>query len=53
MYRMVNNDVYIVGAAETPLDEVWDHSTYSMFAVAAQEALCETGLSMKDVDGDS
>jgi len=50
VYHIVNNDVYIVGAAETPLGEVWDHSTYSMFAVAAQEPLGETGLSMKDGD---
>lgn len=48
---MTNDGVYIVGAAETPLGEVWDHTTYSMLAVAAQEALAEAGLTVKDVDG--
>ena len=42
--------VYIAGVAETPLGEVWDHSEYSMFAVAAREALDEAGLTTKDVD---
>ena len=48
---MSNSDVYIVGAAETPLGEVHDHSTYSMVALAAREALDEAGLRMRDVDG--
>lgn len=45
------NPVYIVGAAETALGEVYDHTEYSMFAVAVQEALDEAGMKMKDVDG--
>ena len=48
---MSNKDVYIVGAAETPLGEVHDHSTYSMVALAAHEALDEAGMSIRDVDG--
>ncbi|GAF83417.1 unnamed protein product, partial [marine sediment metagenome] len=42
---------YIVGAAETPLGEVHDHTEFSMVAVAALEALAEAGMTMKDVDG--
>ncbi|HEY90263.1 MAG TPA: thiolase [Dehalococcoidia bacterium] len=45
------NPVYIVGAAETPLGEVYDHTEFSMLAVAAQEALAEAGMTTKDVDG--
>ncbi len=45
------NPVYIVGAAETPLGEVHDHTEFSMVAVAALEALAEAGMTMKDVDG--
>lgn len=45
------NPVYIVGAAETPLGEVYDHTEYSMLAVAALEALAEAGMTLKDVDG--
>jgi acetyl-CoA acetyltransferase len=41
---------YIVGVAETPLGEVWDHSELSMAAVAAREALNEAGLTLADVD---
>ena len=46
-----SNPVYIVGAAETGLGEVWDQTTFSMVAIAAQEALAEAGMSIKDVDG--
>ncbi len=42
--------VYIVGAAETPLGKVLDHSELSMVAVAAKEALSEAGLQFRDVD---
>ncbi len=42
--------VYIVGAAETPLGKVIDHSELSMVAVAAKEALGEAGLKLGDVD---
>ena len=42
--------VYIVGAAETGLGEVWDQTELSMVAIAAQEALAESGMKMKDVD---
>ena len=45
------NPVYIVGAAETPLGEVYDHTEFSMLAVAAREALAEAGMTTKDVDG--
>ncbi|HEX9711270.1 MAG TPA: acetyl-CoA acetyltransferase [Actinomycetota bacterium] len=47
----MKNDVFIVGAAETPLGEVKDHSEFSMLALAADEALGEAGLSLSDVDG--
>ena len=42
--------VYIVGAAETGLGEVWDQTEQSMVGIAALEALAEAGLTMKDVD---
>jgi len=42
--------VYVVGAAETPLGKVPDHSEFSMVAVAAREALGEAGLGFRDVD---
>ena len=45
------NPVYIVGAAETALGEVPDQTIYSMFSLAAHDALDEAGLSVKDVDG--
>lgn len=45
------NPVYIAGVAETPLGEVYDQTEFSMIAVAAQEALAEAGMTMKDVDG--
>jgi len=45
------NPVYIAGVAETPLGEVYDHTEFSMIAVAAQEALAEAGMTTKDVDG--
>jgi acetyl-CoA acetyltransferase len=43
--------IYVVGAAETPLGEVRDHSELSMVAVAAREALGQAGMTLKDVDG--
>jgi acetyl-CoA acetyltransferase len=42
--------VYIAGVAETPLGEVYDHSEFSMVAVAAREALAEAGMTLRDVD---
>lgn len=45
------NPVYVVGAAETLLGVVPDHTELSMFALAAQEALSEAGMTFKDVDG--
>jgi len=42
--------VYITGVAETPLGKVTDHSELSMVAVAAKEALGESGLNFSDVD---
>jgi len=42
--------VFIVGAAETPLGKVTDQSELSMVALAAREALGESGLRLKDVD---
>src|SRR5262249_33379566 len=47
---MTISPVYIVGAAETPLGKVPDHSEFSMVAVAAKEALGEAGLRLRDVD---
>jgi len=44
------NPIYIVGAAESALGEVWDQTEHSMVGIAAQEALAEAGLTMKDVD---
>ena len=49
--RPFRQGVYIAGVAETPLGEVRDHSELSMVAVATQEALSETGLTLRDVDG--
>jgi acetyl-CoA acetyltransferase len=43
--------VYVAGVAETPLGEVYDHTEYSMIAVAAREALAEAGMTLDDVDG--
>lgn len=43
--------VYIVGAAETALGEVFDQTELSMVALAAREALGEAGLRLADVDG--
>ena len=43
--------VYIVGAAETPLGEVWDETELSMVARASREALAEAGMTLRDVDG--
>lgn len=51
MNDWVKNPVYIVGVAETPLGEVYDHTEQSMVGVAALEALAEAGMTMKDVDG--
>jgi acetyl-CoA acetyltransferase len=45
-----NSPIYIVGAAETPLGKVLDHTEFSMLAVAAKEALDEAGMALKDVD---
>ncbi len=45
------NPVYIAGAAETALGEVRDQTTYSMFSLAARDAMDEAGLGVKDVDG--
>src|SRR2546427_11448966 len=49
--RLARKPVYITGVAETPLGEVHDHSELSMVAVAAQEALAEAGMTLRDVDG--
>ncbi len=43
--------LYIVGAAETPLGRVLDHTELSMLALATNEAIAEAGLSLSDVDG--
>lgn len=48
---LLENPVYVVGVAETPLGKVLDHTELSMVAVAAREALAEAGLTLKDVDG--
>lgn len=43
--------VYITGVAESALGEVPDENELSMVAVAALEALGESGLTLSDVDG--
>lgn len=43
--------VQIVGVAETPLGVVADHNEFSMIMLAAQEALGEAGMTLRDVDG--
>jgi len=43
--------VFIAGVAETALGEVRDQNEYSMFALAAREALGEAGMTIRDVDG--
>ncbi len=48
---LTNTPVYIAGVAETPLGVVEDQTEYSMFALAAREALAEAGMTLKDVDG--
>ena len=45
------NPVFVVGAAETLLGVVPDHTELSMLALAAQKALSEAGMTFKDVDG--
>ena len=45
-----SSPAFIVGAAETPLGKVLDHSELSMVALAAKEALGEAGLRFRDVD---
>jgi acetyl-CoA acetyltransferase len=42
--------VFIVGAAESQLGEVWDQTELSMVALAARDALAEAGMTYKDVD---
>ena len=42
--------VYVAGVAETPLGKVVDHTELSMLALAAEEALAEAGLRIRDVD---
>jgi acetyl-CoA acetyltransferase len=49
-HPLTASPVYIVGAAETLLGKVADHSEFSMVALAAREALCEAGLGFRDVD---
>src|SRR2546425_212051 len=50
--RVLRDDaVYITGVAESPLGKVAEHSDLSMMAVAARDALAESGLSRRDVDG--
>jgi len=43
--------IFIVGAAETPLGKVYDHSEMSMISAALFEALDEAGLGLRDIDG--
>jgi acetyl-CoA acetyltransferase len=49
--RSLEKSVYVTGVAESPLGKVADHSELSMMAVAAREALAESGLTLSDVDG--
>ena len=46
-----SSPVYIAGVAETPLGKVPDHTELSMVSLAANEALAEASLSVRDVDG--
>jgi acetyl-CoA acetyltransferase len=48
---MSSSDVFITGAAESPLGLVPDHSELSMVATATLDALAEAGLGLADVDG--
>ncbi len=43
--------VYVAGAAESPLGEVWNETELSMVARASREALAEAGMTLRDVDG--
>ena len=51
MLDLDKRPMYVVGAAETPLGVVSDHSELSMIAVAAKEALAEAGMTLADIDG--
>jgi acetyl-CoA acetyltransferase len=48
--KVPSSQIYIAGAAETPLGKVLDHTELSMLAVAAKEALDEAGMTLRDVD---
>lgn len=48
---MTARPIFIAGVAETPLGKVPDHTELSMVALAAQEALAEAGMTLRDVDG--
>jgi len=45
------NPIFITGAVETALGEVKDQTELSMLALAARQALHESGMTLKDVDG--
>jgi acetyl-CoA acetyltransferase len=49
--RRGQEGVYIAGVAETALGKVLDQTENSMVALAADEALAEAGMTLKDVDG--
>jgi len=50
-FDLSRHPTYIVGAAETELGEVQDQNEFSMFALAARDALNDAGLLIRDVDG--
>jgi len=45
------NPIFITGAVETELGEVKDQTELSMLALAARQALHDSGMTLKDVDG--
>src|SRR5579862_4100298 len=47
----LDKPVYVTGVAESLLGKVADHTELSMMAMAAREALAESGLKLSDVDG--
>ena len=49
--RRGQEEIYIVGVAETGLGKVLDQTENSMVALAANEALAEAGMKLADVDG--
>ncbi len=51
MLDLDKNPIFITGAVETALGEVKDQTELSMLALAARQALHDSGMTLKDVDG--